>query len=658
MNLLSNDNRNNYFLYTPSYENRINSNISRFMSKHGIEDYIQLVQKSNEDIEWYWNAVNEDLNLEWFKKYDQTFDSSNGIPWTRWFINGKCNIMSNVIDRHAKNQPDKIAYIFENEKGDIRKISYRQLAYEVNLVACSLLDAGIKKGDVIAVYLPMVPEAFFSIFACSKIGAIHTTIFSGYGSKALHLRLKSSNAKMLITSYKMYRRSCIINLKSQWLPAARDTNISKIIVVGEEEGKEDAGQDLFNKKIISYKEFVANAKSNRKQCNTEIMNSEDSLFILYTSGTTGVPKGTIQVHGGFTLVAAQQTSFLIDMKPTDILFWYADIGWITGQTWVVYGSPLIGGTALIYEGVLDYPKPDTWCNLIDKHKVTIFGTSPTAIRIFIKSNLSISNYDFQSLRILTMTGEPINKNAWIWYFENVGKKRCPIINLSGGTEIGGAIVSALPVMSLKPCTVGCPIPGFDADVFDDEGKHTNKGYLVIKKPWPSMTRGILNDGSRFIETYWSKYKDVWYHGDLVFVDCDGLWYMQGRTDDIIKVAGHRIGSAEIEAAITSHPAVAEAVAIGMPDEVKGETIAVYAILNNKSLAWNVANSDIIRNEIIEKVEDSVGKFACPTLVKFVNDLPKTRTGKLLRRLIRAKMSNNTEQEDLTTIENPTSLNDI
>ncbi len=628
------------------------------MRKHGIADYIRLVQKSNENIEWYWNAVNEDLNLEWFKKYDQIFDSSNGIPWTRWFINGKCNIMSNVIDRHAKNQPDKIAYIFENEKGDIRKISYRQLAYEVNLVACSLLDAGIKKGDVIAVYLPMVPEAFFSIFACSKIGAVHTTIFSGYGSKALHLRLKSSNAKMLITSYKMYRRSCIINLKSQWLPAARDTNISKIIVVGEEEGKEDAGQDLFNNKIISYKEFVANAKSNRKQCNTEIMNSEDPLFILYTSGTTGVPKGTIQVHGGFTLVAAQQTSFLIDMKPNDILFWYADIGWITGQTWVVYGSPLIGGTALIYEGVLDYPKPDTWCNLIDKHKVTIFGTSPTAIRIFIKSNLSISNYDFQSLRILTVTGEPITKNAWIWYFENVGKKRCPIINLSGGTEIGGAIVSALPVMSLKPCTVGCPIPGFDADVFDDEGKHTNKGYLVIKKPWPSMTRGILNDGSRFIETYWSKYKDVWYHGDLVFVDCDGLWYMQGRTDDVIKVAGHRIGSAEIEAAITSHPAVAEAVAIGMPDEVKGETIAVYAILNNKSLAWNVANSDIIRNEIIEKVEDSVGKFACPTLVKFVNDLPKTRTGKLLRRLIRAKMSNSTEQEDLTTIENPTSLNDI
>ncbi len=655
MNLLLNDNGNNYFLYTPSYENKINSNISRFMRKHGIENYIQLVQKSNEDIEWYWNAVNEDLNLEWFRKYDQTFDSSNGIPWTRWFINGKCNIISNIIDKHAKNQPNKIAYIFENEKGDIRKISYGQLAYEVNLVASSLLAAGIKKGDVIAIYSPMVPEAFFSLFACSKIGAIHTTIFSGYGSKALQLRLKSSGAKILITSFKMYRRSHIINLKSQWISAIRDTSISKIITIGE---WEDGEQGFFNNKIITYKEFVADAKLNGKQCNTAVMDSEDPLFILYTSGTTGIPKGTIQVHGGFTVVAAQQTSFLIDMKPTDILFWYADIGWITGQTWVVYGSPMIGGTALIYDGVLDYPKPDTWCNLINKHRVTIFGASPTAIRTFIRNNLSIGNYNFKSLRILTTTGEPIDKNAWTWYFENVGKKRCPIINLSGGTEIGGAIVSALSVMSLKPCTVGCPIPGFDADIFDEEGRHTDKGYLVIRKPWPSMTRGILNDANRFIETYWSKYKDIWYHGDLVSVDYDGLWYMQGRTDDIIKVAGHRIASAEIETAITAHPAVAEAVAISMPDEVKGETIAVYAILNNKSLTLDSGNMDIIRNEIIKNVEDSVGRFARPNLIKFVNDLPKTRTGKLLRRLVRAKVSKDIEQQDLTTLENPVSLDDI
>jgi acetyl-CoA synthetase len=624
------------------------------MIKHGITDYSCLLKKSNENIEWYWNTINDDLNLEWCKKYDRVYDSSNGIPWTRWFINGKCNIIANVIDKHAKNQPDKIAYIFENEGGNTRKVSYRELEAEVKVVACALRNRGIKKGDVVAIYLPMVPEAFFSIFACSKIGAVHTTIFSGLSGQSLQSRLRDSNAKMLITSYKMHRRSNEINLKRQWMHATKNTNVSTIIVVGEDDREDDCN----NNKIISYDEFVKESRSKGERCDTEIMDSEDPLFILYTSGTTGEPKGTIQVHGGFTVVAAQQTTFLIDMKPTDTLFWYADIGWITGQTWVIYGSPIVGGSALIYDGALDYPTPDTWCELIDKHKITIFGAPPTAIRIFIKNNISINKYNFSSLRILAMTGEPINKEAWIWYFENVGRKRCPIINLSGGTEIGGAIVSALPIMSLKPCTVGYPIPGFDADVFDDSGKHTNKGCLVIKKPWPSMTRGILNDQDRFIETYWSKYRDTWDHGDLVFVDSDGLWYIQGRTDDIIKVSGHRIGPAEVEAAIISHPAIAEAVVIGIPDKIKGQAIAIYAILKTKQPSVDTINNDILKNEIIKTVEDAIGKFARPKQIKFVADLPKTRTGKLVRRLIRAKVSNTIEDQDISMIENPASLDDF
>jgi acetyl-CoA synthetase len=648
---------NNNFIYIPTDEKKINSNISQFMIKHGITDYSHLLQKSTENIEWYWNAVNEDLNLEWYKKYDQLFDSVDGIPWTRWFINGKCNIIANVIDKHAKNQPDKIAYIFENERGCIRKVSYRKLESEVNLLACALTDAGIKKGDVVAIYLPMIPEAFFSIFACSKIGAVHTTIFSGFSGKALHARLRNSTAKMLITSHKMHRRTNDINLKSQWIQAIKNTNVSKIIVV-EEDNEGEKEDDCNNNKIINYKDFVKEAKSTGKHRDTEVMDSEDPLFILYTSGTTGEPKGTIQVHGGFSVVAAQQTAFLIDMKPTDTLFWYADIGWITGQTWVVYGSPMIGGSALIYEGTIDHPQPDTWCKLIEKHKVTIFGAPPTAIRIFIKNNISMNNYNFSSLRILAMTGEPINKEAWIWYFENVGKKRCPIINLSGGTEIGGAILSAISIMSLKPCTVGYPIPGFDVDVFDDAGKHTNKGYLVIKKPWPSMTRGILNDQNRFIETYWSKYKDVWYHGDLIFVDSDGLWYIQGRTDDIIKVSGHRIGAAEIEAAITSHPAIAEAAAIGIPDKIKGEAIAIYVTLKTNLSSGHITKNDIIKDEIIKIVENTVGKFARPKRIKFVCDLPKTRTGKIVRRIIRAKISNTIEDQDLTMIENPASVDNF
>ncbi|HZA06503.1 MAG TPA: acetate--CoA ligase [Nitrososphaeraceae archaeon] len=647
-------NKNN-FIYTPNKEKRINSNISRFMIKHGITDYSCLLKKSNENIEWYWNTINDDLNLEWYRKYDRVYDSSNGIPWTRWFINGKCNIIANVIDKHAKNQPDNIAYIFENESGNTRKVSYRELGTEVKVVACALRNRGIKKGDVVAIYLPMIPEALFSILACSKIGAVHTTIFSGLSGQALQSRLRDSNAKMLITAYKMQRRSNEINLKNQWMHATKNTNISTVVVVGENDDRED---DCNNNKIISYDEFVKESRSKGERCDTEIMDSEDPLFILYTSGTTGEPKGTIQVHGGFTVVAAQQTAYLIDMKPTDTLFWYADIGWITGQTWIIYGCPIVGGSALIYDGALDYPTPDTWCKLIDRHKVTIFGAPPTAIRIFIKNNISIKKYNFSSLRILAMTGEPINKEAWIWYFENVGRKRCPIINLSGGTEIGGAIVSALPIMSLKPCTVGYPIPGFDVDVFDDSGKHTNKGYLVIKKPWPSMTRGILNDQDRFIETYWSKYHDIWNHGDLVFVDSDGLWYIQGRTDDIIKVSGHRIGPAEVEAAITSHPAIAEAAVIGIPDKIKGEAIAIYATLKTKQPSVDSINKDILKNEIIKTVEGTIGKFASPKQIKFVADLPKTRTGKLVRRLIRAKVSNTIKDQDITMIENPASLDDF
>jgi acetyl-CoA synthetase len=607
------------------------SNVARFMEKHGISDWRQLVDKANGDIGWYWDAVNDNLNLEWFHKYAKTFDSAAGIPWTRWFINGRCNIVANAIDRHAKSRPDKTAYIFANEHGS-KKVTYAELNDQVGRLAGALQNAGVKKGDVVAIYLPMIPEAFYAIFACSKIGAVHNTIFSGFSAQALHSRLVDSKAKLLITADTVSRRGKEIHLAGQWEKAVQGTNVSRVVTVGRE-----------------YDEFVKNAPRAR----TEVMDAEDPLFILYTSGTTGEPKGTLQVHGGFTVVAAQQAAYLIDLKPDDVLFWYADIGWITGQVWVVYGSPIIGATALVYDDALDYPTPDAWCSLIEEHEVSVFGVAPTAIRLFMKSNMQVGNYDFSSLRILAATGEPMNAEAWQWYFENVGKKRCPIINLSGGTEIGGAILSALPVMPLKPCTVGCPIPGFDADVFDESGKRVSVGYLVIKKPWPSMTRGLLNNRDRFIETYWSKYKDVWYHGDIVLVDSDGLWYMRGRADDVIKVAGHRIGTAEVEAAAASHPAVAEVVAVGMPDELKGEAIVVCVVVKDSHRIGD------LKDEIITRVEESIGRFARPEEVRIVAELPKTRTGKLMRRLVRAKIAGeNIASQDLSTVENPWSLDGI
>ncbi len=628
------------FVYIPPAECIANSNVYRFMKKHGISSWRQLVKRANKDIEWYWNAANEDLGIEWFHKYDKVYDSSLGIPWTKWFINGKCNIISNSIDRHAKIHPDKVAYIFANEFGS-RKVTYRELDEHVNNLAAALLDSGIKKGDIVGIYLPMIPEAFFSMFACSKIGAVHTTIFSGFSAQALHSRLVDSKAKMLITTDTITRRGKEINLKNEWFKAVQSTNVEKIISVGHDGD-------------VNFNDFVKNAG----KAKTEVMDSEDPLFILYTSGTTGQPKGTLQVHGGFTAVAAQQTAYLIDMKPDDIIFWYADIGWITGQVWVVYGSPIIGGTAVVYEDALDYPQADAWCRLVENHRVSIFGAAPTAIRLFMKENIQVENYDFSSLRILAATGEPINKEAWFWYFERIGNKRCPIINVSGGTEIGGAIVSALPIMPLKPCTVGCPIPGFDADAFDSSGRsiENGEGYLAIKKPWPSMTRGLLNNPNRFIETYWSKHKDVWYHGDIVFIDSDGMWYMRGRADDIIKVSGHRIGNAEIEAAAASHPWVAEAVAVGRPHKMKGEVIVLCIVVKD---GYDAADGNNLKAEVIKLVEESIGRFARPEEIRVVSELPKTRTGKLVRRLIRAKVAGeNIVNQDISTVENPWSLDSI
>jgi acetyl-CoA synthetase len=442
---------------------------------------------------------------------------------------------------------------------------------------------------------------------------------------------------MLITANKMQRRSVSIDLRKQWMPLLKNTDISKIIVVEEnEELEKNRSLELKgSSRVFNYKNFIKNSRLQGEQCKTESMDPEDSLFILYTSGTTGKPKGTIQTHGGFMIVAAQQTAYLIDMKTNDVLFWYADFGWITGLTWVVYGSSIIGGTALVYDDALDYPELDAWCKLISKHNVTIFGVAPTAIRLFMKNDISLDSYSFSSLRILATTGEVIDEVAWRWYFENVGKKQCPIINLSGGTEIGGAIVSCVPLMPPKPCTVGFPVPDFDADIFDDEGRSAKRGYLVIKKAWPSMTRGILKNHEKFNELYWSKYKNIWYHGDVVYIDSDGFWYIVGRADDVIKVSGHRIGSIEIEAAITAHPAVAEAMVIGVPDSLKGQSIVAHVILKKEYENCTRNGEGIIRlrREIIKCVENGIGRSASPREIRFVYDLPRTPTGKTIRKMV-------------------------
>ncbi|MEM4174675.1 MAG: acetate--CoA ligase [Candidatus Nitrosocaldus sp.] len=639
------------YVFIPSYDAVRSSNIARFMDAYGIRDYKELIERSSKDIEWYWDAVSHDLNIEWFKHYsrDKILDVSDGIEWARWFVDGKCNIAYNCLEKHIKDgKGSRPAIVWENEQGSRRIVTYSEL-HSMSCRIANALSAMVEKGDVVCIYMPMVPEAIASMLACSIIGAVHSVVFSGFSARALADRLNDARAKVLITADGYYRRGKPIELKNSADEALKMNDTVERVIVHEYSNMqfEESSKDVMMSSILKQ-------ESSHAECVE--MDAEDRLFILYTSGTTGRPKGTVHVHGGFMVFAAQQAAYLVDMKDSDLLFWPADIGWITGQTWSVYGSLLLNCTSLIYDGALDYPLPDRVLRMVDDYNVTILGMAPTALRAIMRTvdDETISRYRLDTLRILACTGEVIHEDEWFWYFKRIGKARCPVINLSGGTEVGGAILSVLPIMPIKPCTVGIQVPGFDADVVDDECRPVRggKGYLVIRKPWPAMTRGILNDPARYIEVYWSRFNGVWFHGDYASIDEDGLWYLHGRVDDVIKVAGHRFSSADIEAALAMHEAVAESAVVGLPDELKGERIVAYVVL--KPLYRKMYDLPRLRDELKRHVENAIGKIARPDSIYFVDDLPKTRSGKVMRRLVRAKALG-IKLGDVSSIENIASL---
>ena len=616
------------------------------MKKHNISSLEELSQKSKNNLEWFWESVEKDIGIVWDMPYTKTLDTSNGIPWAKWFVDGKTNLYKSSVEKFTKQAPEKIAYNFISEDGLETKLSYSELNTKVSKLANGFKSLGVKKGDVIAIYLPMIEEAILSILAAAKIGAVQTIVFSGYSSESLKTRLQDCHAKILLTSDGFHRKGKNVSQKTTVDNAVIDTDIEKIIVVSYK------GIDKFEKsdKIQFYDELILQQSDT---CDTEIMDSEDPLFILYTSGTTGKPKGVVHTHGGFSVFAGHQASYLVNMDKDDRLFWPADIGWITGLVWNVYGLLLVGSSAVIYDGALDFPNSDRVWEILSKYQATIFGISPTAVRLFKKINTNpLNKYSLDSLQNIPTTGEPLDEDSWWWLFENVGNKKIPIMNLSGGTEIGGAMLSVFPGMKLKPSTVGIPVPGMNLDVVNDDGESVTEknGYLVIKSPWPGMTRGLLNDDQRYIETYWSKFENIWFHGDYVLKDEDNLWYMQGRTDDVINVSGHRMSTAEIEHTVISHKKISDAASIAIPDDITGEAIVVFFVAENK-------DDTNLENEITEHISKKIGKIAKPRFIIQLTDLPKTRTGKIMRRLLKSKILGK-PLGDLSSLENPHILNEI
>jgi len=637
-------------VWKPTEKFKKSTRVWGFMKKHGIKTYEDLIKRSTEDIEWFWAAALEDLNIEFFQPYTKVLDSSKGIPWTDWFIGGTINIVHNCLDRHASGPlKDKVALVWEGENGDVRRITYGQLHEDVNRCANALKGLGIKKGDTVGIYMPMSPEIVVQLFATLKIGAISIPIFSGYAPPAVAERLKGVEARVLFTANASYRRGKAFDIKSSADKAAALAGCVERVVVFK---RNDMAVPWDAKKDIWWDDFLKGAST---ECQCEEMESMDPALIIYTSGTTGRPKGTVHSHAGTLAQVAKEVGWFFDIKNEDLFFWLTDIGWMMGP-WMIIGSLNHGGSIFLYEGAPNHPGPDRLWDMIERHKITIFSISPTAIRMLMRSgDEPVKKHDLSSVRILGSTGEPWDVESWMWFFETVGGRRCPIINISGGTDIVGCFLAPLPICALKPCTLRGPGPGMDIDVWDENGKplRGEVGYLVCKKPAPSMTRGLWKDPDKYIEAYWSKWPNVWNHGDWALIDEDGFWFLLGRADDTIKVAGRRIGPGEIEGALMEHPAASEAAAIGIPDEIKGEGIVCFVVLHPGH-----EPTEKLKEDLKDQVCKILGKVDRPEDIIFVKSLPKTRSAKIVRRIIKAKFLGQGSLGDTSSIENPDAIDEI
>ncbi len=631
------------YIWKPPKELVDETNVKAYIDSRGFSSYKEFVKYSIDNPRKFWAEMIDALNIEFFKDYSEVLDVSKGVEWARWFIGGKVNVCYNVLDRHE----DKLAFIWYGERGEEVRMSYSELKEKVSRLAGFFKERGVKKGDVIAAYIPMLPETIITLLATLKAGAVFSPIFSGFSPSAVAERLKDAEPKFLVTCDGYYRKGKIIELKREADEAINLSNKEINVLIVRRTGIEveiKEGRDLY---------FDEALKSKRLEY-CEETDAEDPALLLYTSGTTGKPKGSVITHIGALLQPSKEIYFNMDLKEDGKLLWISDIGWMMGP-WQIIGSQNLHSSHIIFEGAIDYPEQDRIWKIISKSKVTAFGFAATVARILKRYGSKIAKEnDLSSIRTFGNTGEPIDPDTWFWVMKEIGEEKRPIINLSGGTEIFGCFLLPSPIVELKPSTLWGPGLGMDVDVFDDEGNPVrNKvGYLVCKKPAPSMTKGFWKDEKRYIETYWSVFPGVWYHGDLAMIDEDGFWFLLGRADDTIKVAGKRIGPAEIEGAINKHYAVAESACIGAPEELKGEEIVCFVVLKR-----GFEEREELKNEIKEVVIKEVGKPFEPSKIYFVKDIPKTRSGKIMRRLIRNILLNK-DLGDLTVLENPESLEEI
>jgi acetyl-CoA synthetase len=624
----------------------------KFMETHGIKSYDELISRAARDQDWFWPAALEDLGIEFFTPWTRLKDDSAGVEWTKWFVGGRLNIVHNTVDKHAKShRATQNAYIWEGDGGEVRTLTYAQLSSEVAKVANALRAEGIGRGDCVGIYMPMLPEVVIAFYATMRVGAIAIPVFSGFAAPAVATRLEDAEAKILFTSDGVFRRGRPADLKSEADAAARSVKSVRRVVVFRRTGA-DVPWDT--KKDVWWEDFV---KDQREKAPIEHMDSEDPAMIIYTSGTTGKPKGAVHCHAGALAQMTKEVGYFFDVRAgRDRFFWVTDIGWMMGP-WMMIGTNALGATAVLFEGAPNHPNPDRLWETVERHKVTGLGISPTAIRVMRKAGDEwAERHEMASLRILGSTGEAWDPDSWTWYFEKVGKRRCAVINISGGTEIVGCFLAPLPICDLKPCTLRGPGLGMSVEVWDDSGKPVPRGqigYLVATKHGPSMTRGLWKASERYLETYWSKFKGVWFHGDWASVDEDGFWFLHGRADDTIKIAGKRLGPAEVESALLGHEAVAEAAAIGVPDETKGEALVCFVVLKDPG-----REGEDLRGELAHAVVAVLGKTLAPKRVHFVSALPKTRSAKIVRRAIKARYLGDTSIGDLTSVENPDSVEEI